>query len=125
PWIHQTANLSNFDNNAVLFAVATQSGKTAIFIPKDSQNLKKQNLETVSPSVVQLLSNSLWSQAAIEFAKEMSAQAKANNLPIYLIIIIILIIVGAVVGLLYLLIFKKRRKSYKQKPKRLKTVSSI
>ncbi|MDR3152254.1 MAG: TPM domain-containing protein [Bifidobacteriaceae bacterium] len=123
-WIQQTAALSNFSSKSVLFAVATQSGKTAIFIPNDSEKLHKHNLDTVSPAVVQLLSNSLWSEATIEFAKEISAQADANSLPLYLIVFIIVIISGAIIGLLYLIFFRKKDSKI-NKPKRLKKTASI
>ncbi|MDR3116757.1 MAG: TPM domain-containing protein [Bifidobacteriaceae bacterium] len=123
-WIQQTAALSDFDSKSVLFAVATQSGKTAIFIPSDSEKLHKHNLDTVSPAVVQLLSNSLWSEATIEFAKEISAQANANSLPLYLVIIIIAIILGILIGLLYLAFFRKKVNKI-NKPKRLKNITSV
>ncbi|MDR2748432.1 MAG: hypothetical protein LBB10_00825 [Bifidobacteriaceae bacterium] len=124
-WIDQTAAMSNLDSQSVLFAVATQSGKTAIFIPKNSEKLSKRNLETVSPSVVQLLSVSAWSEAVIEFTKEITAQADANSLSPFIIAVITLIIIGAIAGLLYLFIFRKKLQKSKDKPKRLKRIETV
>ncbi|MDR2799218.1 MAG: TPM domain-containing protein, partial [Bifidobacteriaceae bacterium] len=124
-WIQATGALSNLDSKSVLFAVATQSGKTAIFIPKDSENLSKRNLETVSPSVVQLLSASQWSQAVIEFTKEITAQADANSLPPVIIVIIVLLGLSIIAGALYIFIFRKKLQKASDKPKRLKKIETV
>jgi hypothetical protein len=93
-WCNKSAEKSNLSLNAVIFAVAYETGEQTVYIPAGSPNLDIKKLKPISDVAQEFVTKGQWSSAAIAVAEAVIAQTtKATYSPIAMWVIIGLIII--------------------------------